>query len=98
MRTEVKVRDAHRLRVMDALMESNIKIGQVSPKLIELLEENRAFRLSLGTFAHLAQTTVPVLTAVKDQEDKDAVRAGGGFGSFQFDGYSRKDELAGIVL
>ena len=41
---------------------------------------------------------MPALTAVKDKEDKDAVRAGGGFGSFQFDGYSRKDELVGIVL
>jgi hypothetical protein len=94
----MKVTDAHRLRVMDALMESNIKIGQLGPKMIELLEENRDFRLSLGDVTHLARATLPVLTAMADKGDIAAVHDGGNLGSFQFDGYSRKDEFAGIVL
>jgi hypothetical protein len=42
--------DSHRLRVMEALMESNIKIHQISPKLRELLEENREFHYHWAIF------------------------------------------------
>jgi hypothetical protein len=46
----------------------------------------------------LAGSTIPILTQQRDTDDRAAVEAGGGLGSFQFDGYSRKDEFAGIVL
>jgi hypothetical protein len=53
---------------------------------------------SLGSLSHLAQTTLPKLTAQRDEEDLKTVEAGGGLGSFLFDGYSAKDEFAGIIL
>jgi hypothetical protein len=93
-----KVEMTHRQRVAEAFFESGIELNKMRGKLKELLEESRPFRITIGDASNLARQVVGPLVVAQNEEDLRAVERGGGLGSFIFDGYSRKDEHAAVVL
>ena len=88
----------HRVRVMDALLESGIAVHAVGPKLKELLEEEREYRLGLGSVSHLVETTIGPLQKARAANDLAVLKQSDGLVAFQFDGYSKKDEFCGIIM
>jgi hypothetical protein len=93
-----KVEMAHRKRVAEACFEAGIELSKVRGKLKELLEEARPSRLTIGDASNLPRQVVGPLIVTQNEGDLRAAEAGGGRGSFIFDGYSRKDEHAAVVL
>jgi hypothetical protein len=93
-----KVEMTHRKRVADACFEAGIELSKVRGKLKELLEEARPSRLTIGDASNLPRQVVGPLIESQNEGDLRAAEAGGGRGSFIFDGYSRKDEHAAVVL
>jgi hypothetical protein len=93
-----KVEMAHRKRVAEACFEAGIELSKVRGKLKELLEEARPSRLTIGDASNLPRQVVGPLIVAQNEGDLRAAEAGGGRGSFIFDGYSRRDEHAAVVL
>jgi hypothetical protein len=93
-----KKEELHKMRVADAFFEAGIELNKCRGMLKELLEEKRESRLAVGDASNLAGKVIGPLTAAQNEQDLRAVEAGGRLGSFIFDGYSRKDEHAAIVL
>jgi hypothetical protein len=93
-----KAEFAHRLRVAEAFFEAGIELSKCKGKLKELLEERRAIRLSVGDSTNLSRQVMGPLTVRQNEGDLAAVLRGDSLGSFIFDGYSRKDEHAAVVL
>lgn len=93
-----KTENAHRLRVAEAFFEAGIELSKCKGKLKELLEEKRPVRLSVGDASNLSRQVIGPLTQRQNDEDVSAALAGDSLGSFIFDGYSRKDEHAAVVL
>jgi hypothetical protein len=93
-----KAEMAHRLRVVEAFFEAGIELSKCKGKLKELLEEKRPLRLSVGDASNLARQAMGPLTQKQNEMDVSAVLAGDSLGAFIFDGYSRKDEHAAVVL
>ncbi len=89
---------AHRERVAEAFFEAGIELSKAKGKLKELLEETRPSRITIGDASNLGRQVVGPLTVAQDEGDLRAAEVGGGRGCFIFDGYSRKDEHAAVVL
>ena len=90
---EVVVR--HRKRVMKALMASGIPISSLSADLIELLSEQREFRMGLGDLSHLMRDFGNELAAEALEEDRAALA--GQHVAFCFDSTPARDDI-GIVV
>ncbi len=88
----------HRRRVAEACFESGVELNKIRGKLKELLEEARPTRFTVGDPSNLVRQVMGPLVLAQNEGDVLAAEAGGGRGSFIFDGYSRKDEHAAVVL
>ena len=93
-----KVEMMHRERVAEAFFEAGIGLSKCKGKLKELLEEKRPVRLAVGDSSNLSRQVMAPLTQKQNAKDVEAALAGDSLGSFIFDGYSRKDEHAAVVL
>lgn len=93
-----KTEMAHRLRVAEAFFEAGIELSKCKGKLRDLLEEKRPMRISVGDATNLSRQVMVPLTEKQNSKDVEAVLTGDSLGSFIFDGYSRKDEHAAVVL
>lgn len=96
--TVAKAEESHRQRVMRAWVASGLPINALQGDLKELLEEKRDMRLSLGHTSNLTRSTIEPLLAELDQIDLETVSVSGGFYALYWDGYSKKDEHACVVM
>ena len=96
--TVAKAEESHRQRVMRAWVASGLPINALQGDLKELLEEKRDMRLSLGHTSNLTRSTIEPLLAELNQIDLETVSVSGGFYALYWDGYSKKDEHACVVM